>query len=252
MAEKKAEKQEVAVKENYLPTIPDPGILEQLKAQNLEGIIPDFEVLKIPTGGQLAWAVPTETGEDDYRKEVAGVVLDHYPTRVYWEGAYEGGAGTPPDCSSIDGKVGVGNPGGPCHSCPMAQFSQDTGRVPCKEVRRVYLVTSESILPFLIPLPPTSGASRRSPWTSYVTKLFGRGRSVESVITKFTLVEDKNKDGIKYSKVQPFMVRELTGPEKEKVTQMVGLFKQAMRQRPLSPDDEYNTEDKKEGKEPWE
>ena len=94
---------------------------------------------------------------------------------------------------------------------------------------------SESILPFLIPLPPTSGAARKSPWTSYVTKLFGRGRSVESVVTKFTLFEDKSKgvigpdgvkrgDGIKYSRVLPFMVRELTAEEKEKANQMHKLF----------------------------
>jgi len=253
MAEKK-ETKEVAKVENYLPAIPDPGILEELKRQNLEGIIPDFEVIKVPTGGGLAWQVPTETDKPRYEDEVVGVVLDHYPTRVYWEGDFAGGNKLP-DCSSLDGKVGEGNPGGPCHLCEFSKYNPDTGRVPCKEVRRVYLLTKESILPFLVPLPPTSGASRKSPWTSYVTKLFGRGRSVESVVTKFTLFEDKSKDGIKYSRVLPFMVRELTEEEKTKAQAMAKLFKDPMRQRPLTPDDEYNTNggDKPAAQtEPWE
>jgi len=236
MAEKKEAKEskDVAVKDTYLPAIPDPGILDELKRQNLEGIIPDFEVIKIPTGGQLAWAIPTETDKPRYEDEVVGVVLDHYPTRVYWQGSFEGG-GALPDCSSIDGKVGEGNPGGPCHACPLSKYDQDTGRVPCKEVRRVYLLTKESILPFLIPLPPTSGAARRSPWTSYVTKLFGRGRSVESVVTKFTLFEDKSKDGIKYSRVLPFMVRELTDEEKTKARVMAGPCKIGSLSRTRNP-----------------
>jgi len=247
-----AEKKEIAKREEYLPAIPDKSILEDLKKQNLEGTVPDFEIIKIPTGGQLAWAVPNETDKPTYEDEVVGVVLDHYPTRVFWRGDYEGG-NKQPDCSSLDGKVGVGNPGGPCHSCEFAKFDQDSGRVPCKEVRRVYVLTAESILPFLIPLPPTSGAARRSPWTSYVTKLFGRGRGINRVITKFTLVEDKNKDGIRYSRVLPFMVRELSPPEIEKVTMLTGLVAAAMRQRPLSPESEYNTngENRQSKTEPW-
>jgi len=256
--------QELATKDTYLPAIPEPAVLEQLKQDNLEGIIPEFEVIKVPTGGQLAWAIPNETDKPTYEDEVAGVVLDHYPTRVYWEGSFEGG-GALPDCSSLDGKTGKGNPGGSCFGCPMSQYDQDTGRVPCKEVRRVYLLTKESILPFLIPLPPTSGAARKSPWTSYVTKLFGRGRSVESVVTKLTLFEDKSKDGIKYSRVLPFMIRELTDEEKIKAQAHAKLFKDPMRQRPLTPEDEYNTNGTDNGgtvvdgssspsgkKEPWE
>jgi len=258
MAEKKNsddETKDLTKKEEYLPAIPDKSILEQLRKDNLEGAIPDFELIKIPTGGQLAWGVPTETGEDNYQKEVIGVVLDHYPTRVYWPGEYEGGNKLP-DCSSLDGKTGIGNPGGPCHSCQFSQFDQETGKVPCKEVRRVYVLTSESILPFLIPLPPTSGAARRSPWTSYVTKLFGRSRSINKVVTKFTLLKDKNRDGIEYSRVLPFMVRELNQSEIDKAVLVTELFSAAMRQRPLTPEDEDNTEENGGskglgGKEPW-
>jgi len=259
MAEKK-ESKEVAEKKEYLPAIPDKETLEALKQDNLEGTVVDFEVIHIPTGGQLAWAIPTETGEDHYEKEVAGVVLDHYPTRLYWEGDYTGGK-KPPDCSSSDGIIGVLNPNtefvgptpsGHCgeKSCPLAVYDQTLGKTPCKEVRRVYLLTSESILPFLIPLPPTSGAAKRSPWTSYVVKLFGRGRSTKSVVTKFTLFDDTSKAGIKYSRVLPFMVRELTNEEKAKASAMAELFKDPMRQRPLSPEDYSNGEEEK--KEPWE
>jgi len=267
MAEKK-EIKEVVVKDTYLPAIPDPAVLEQLKKDNLEGTVISFEVIRIPTGGQLAWAIPTETGDDRYEKEVAGAVLDHYPTRLYWEGEYAGG-GQPPDCSSSNGITGNINPNtnfdgpvptGRCgkKKCPLAEYDQKLGRTPCKEIRRVYVLTSESILPFLISLPPTSGASERSPWTSYVAKLFGRGRSTKNVITKFTLFEDKSKgvigpdgvkhgDGIKYSRVLPFMVREMTDEEKTKTQTMTELFKDPMRQRPLSPEDEYNTNGGSEG-----
>ena len=60
------------------------------------------------------------------------------------------------------------------------------------------------------------------------------------ILTKFTLVKDKNKDGIEYSRVLPFMVREMDSEELQKTAMIKKTFAAAMRQRPLSPETEYN------------
>jgi len=152
-----ADKKEIAkVAPPQLPAIPDPKVLGEIFKESFEGVQPAFETIKIPTGGSLAWEIPGGE-EPDIKKEFLAVIIDHYPTRVYWPGDFEGG-NAPPDCSSLDARTG--SKYGECAKCEFSQWgSGKNGRgQACKSVHRVYvlLAGSDSIFPFLIPFPPTS------------------------------------------------------------------------------------------------
>src|SRR3989304_6389367 len=83
----------------------DESKLREIMSANLEGLTPEFTVVKIPTGGGIAFEVPTD--EDiETEKELIGVILDHYPARANWPEKFSG-MGQPPECSSLDGKKGT-------------------------------------------------------------------------------------------------------------------------------------------------
>ena len=54
MADKDKSKEVVKVTPQ-LPAIPDPKEMGEILKEGLEGITPNFPVIKIPTGGSLAW-----------------------------------------------------------------------------------------------------------------------------------------------------------------------------------------------------
>lgn len=58
----------------------------------------------------------------------------------------------------MNGKLGIGQPGGLCVSCPYNQFgsgSNGKGKA-CKNMRALYLLRSGEYLPIQLTLPPTS------------------------------------------------------------------------------------------------
>jgi len=239
-----ADKKEVAkMAPSQLPAIPDPKVLGEIFKESFEGVQPAFETIKIPTGGSLAWEIPGGE-EPEIKKEFLAVILDHYPTRVYWPGDFEGG-NAPPDCSSLDARIG--SKYGECAKCEFSQWeSGKNGRgQACKSVHRVYalLAGSDSIFPFLIPFPPTSSPSRGGYPGSlpiYLTKIVGRMKKPSEVWTKFKLIPDKNPEGIAYSKVTCSMVSDLTDTEKKTVAFLKENLKTAMREKPFESTDYEN------------
>ncbi len=233
-----------------LPAIPDPKELEEMFRESFEGVQPSFETIKIPTGESLVWTIPGEE-EPETVKEFLGVIIDHYPTRVYWPGDYEGG-NSPPDCSSLNARTG--GKYGPCADCEFSKWGtgkKDRGQA-CKLVHRVYvlLAGSGSIFPYLIPLPPTSAPERggyEGCLPTYLTnKVVGRLKKPSGVWTKFKLIEDKNPDNIKFSKVQCFLGGDLTEAEKKTVIFLKENLKTAMREKPFETA-EYETKENGEG-----
>ena len=86
-----------------------------------------FDRVKIPSGGGLAFEIPGDDPENpDVAKELIGVIVDHHLINAFWQDKYSGG-NTPPECSSMEGKVGTGNPGGSCKLCPLNQFGSGEG-----------------------------------------------------------------------------------------------------------------------------
>jgi len=244
MADKDKTKEVAKVAPPQLPAIPDPKELEAIIRESFEGVQPSFQTIKIPTGGSLAWEIPGDE-EPEIKKEFLGVIMDHYPTRVYWPGDFEGG-NSPPECSSLDGRTGFKY--GECAKCQYSQWgSGKKGRgQACKSVHRVYvlLAGSDSIFPYLVPFPPTSAPARggyEGSLPTYLTKIVGKLKRPSGVWTKFKLIKDKNPEGIEYGKVQCFLGGDLTEAEKKTVTFLKENLKTAMREKPFESA-EYETE----------
>jgi hypothetical protein len=156
----------------------------------------DLDRVSIPAGGGFTWCVPTLGGEMNI-PEIIGVIVGIKNCRAYWLGDYAGG-GEPPSCVSDDNVTGVGDPGGVCHNCPLAEFGSDSrgkGQA-CKQVKRVFVVPPKSLLPMVVQLPPTS----LEPCRKYVTRLGSEFLGYRDVVTRIALSKEKSGDGIAYSK----------------------------------------------------
>lgn len=204
------EKNQIAVPEpNFI--VPAADIV--IDTEELEGLNISFDKVRIPAGGSTMWELGGDTPDEiEATKEIEGVIVDHYPVNAYFENEYTGEV-APPTCSSMDGKIGSGEPGGSCVSCPLNKYgSADDGKgKKCKNLRRVYILRSGEILPLLITLPPTSIRN----FSDYVSKrIVTKGMKTCDVVTRLTLAAEKSSTGIKYSKVQFAIARKLNDEEK--------------------------------------
>jgi hypothetical protein len=168
----------------------------------------DLDRVKMPSGGGIAWEVPGLDGELSPVKELTGVIVLYRPARAYWaQSLEESGGGSPPDCSAADGKRGEGQPGGVCADCPLNVFgSSEKGRgKACKEMRLLFIVRPESLLPLVVPLPPTS----IKPFKQYLQRLTSAALPYPRVQTKITLTKEKNADNIEFAQASFKMVDKL-------------------------------------------
>lgn len=174
----------------------------------------DLDKLSIPSGGGIAFEVNTLEGDTDSVKEVSGIIIAFRDTRSYWAKDYEETGGTPPDCQSEDMVTGRGDPGGDCSRCPYSQFGSakggDADGQACKQSRVMLLLTPDSILPYLVSAPPTSLKMMRK---YFVSTLAAAGLRYCDVVTRFSLEADKNKSGVKYSKLVAGVERRLIKDE---------------------------------------
>ena len=196
---KKTEAAALAVIENFeLPAVS--GNMGAAMAEEMEGLQLSFPRVKIPSGGGLAFEVPGDDPENpDTEKEIVGVIVDHHPVNAYWQNKYSG-ANNPPDCSSMDGKVGIDADGNrkPCNSCPNNEWgSDDEGRgKACKNMHRVYILREGEMLPLLLTLPPTSLKNL----SDYIAlRVVSKGMRSYGVVTKVSLKKAQNAGGINYS-----------------------------------------------------
>lgn len=206
---------------------------------NMEGVDNfQFERVKIPSGGGITFEIMDENGEPDSVKELVGIIVDHYPVNAYWANEYSG-QGVPPDCASLDGKRGAGDPGGSCAVCRLNQWGSDpkSGRgKACKNITRVYILAEGNALPILVPLPPTSKGN----FGEYMGLLAKKMRPYYGVITRVKLQKTQNKDGISYSEVALTRVDDLTPQQRADIKKFAEVLKPAMRAVGLDAAD-YNT-----------
>ena len=182
--------------------------------ENLDGeqLTPsDLESVGVPAGGNTTWTINTVDGEVD-TKSIDGILIMTNITRAYWESDFSGG-GDPPACSSPNGKVGIGTPGGDCRACPLNQFGsakdgEGRGKA-CNEKRFLFMVTQDETLPIVIKAPAMSlkGAKK------YLFGLTSKRKAMHSVYTRLTLEKDKNQDGIDYSRIVFTKIGEVEHPE---------------------------------------
>ncbi len=207
-------KNEVALREQFNFPVLSTDMQEAI-AEEMEGLQMEFDRVKIPSGGGIAFEVPGEDPDSpDIVKELKGVIVDQYPVNAYWEDKFNGEKATPL-CSSMDGKIGITNTGTtrPCATCHLNQFgSGDNGKgKACKNMHRIYLLREGDAFPVLLTLPPTS----KKPFGGFMAKrLLGKGLRSSQVVTKVTLKKEKNGDGIEYAQAV-FAVDSVLSPEQQ-------------------------------------
>lgn len=196
---KKTEAAALAVIENFdLPVLSDD--MAAAMAEEMDGLQLSFPRIKIPSGGGLAFEVPGDDPENpDAEKEIVGVIVDHHPVNAYWQDKYSG-ANNPPDCASMDGKIGVDQDGNrkPCNSCPMNEWgtAEDGRGKACKNMHRVYILREGEMLPLLLTLPPTSLKNI----SDYLgLRIVSKGLRSYGVVSKVSLKKAQNAGGINYS-----------------------------------------------------
>lgn len=194
--------------------------LRDLFSEEMDGLRPSFDSIRIPAGGGISYEVPgDDPSSPDSVKEFKAVILYHHPIHSYYADKFNGGS-LPPDCSSVDGKVGVMNATDECRSCatcPLSKFgSGENGGLACKQKRRVFLLREGEILPVVLTIP--TGSLKE--FTKYVTRLLQKGKKTNSVVTKFTLKKAQNSTGINYSQVVCSVDRVLTAEEQKNVLAM--------------------------------
>ena len=176
------------------------GEMGEIFKEEMDGLSVEFDRVKIPSGGQLAFEVPGETEDVDYVKELIGVIVDHHPVNSYWPESMSG-ENNPPDCSSNDGKYGEGDPGGDCATCYHNKWGSGAngkGKA-CKNMHRVYVLREGEMFPLLLTLPPTSIRN----FSGFMAKrIVGKGRRSYQVVTKITLKRVESSGGHSYSQAQ--------------------------------------------------
>lgn len=230
-----SEKNELMVINEFQAPALNPELMEVYR-EEMDGLNFQFQRVKIPSGGGLAFEVPGDDPENpDLVKELVGIIVDKHPVNAYWADDYTGG-NNPPNCSSLDGKHGTGEPGGICATCPFNQFGSDetSGGKACKNMHRVYLLQEGTIMPLLLTLPPTSIKNL----SEYVVRLMNKGLNTKSVLTKVTLKKAVNKNGITYSQA----VFSLAGKLSTEMAAQVAEYAESLRvhtRRLAVADDEY-------------
>jgi hypothetical protein len=155
--------------------------------------------------------VPTLEGEHTLDR-IIGVIAFARDTRVYYRTAFGKGNGNqPPDCSSSDGITGQGKPGGECSRCPLAEFgsAEEGGGQACRQVKQLFVLRDELLLPDVVSLPPTSLKAVRQ----FFLQLTRQGLAYWEVIVSLELEKITNAAGIQFGRAVLKFVRRLTPEE---------------------------------------
>lgn len=159
----------------------------------------DLIRVKVPSSGATTWEIPDPDAEGGVRstRSFEGVVLEWTEPWTYWEKSLADGApssNTPPDCYSLDGKVGHGTPGGDCLSCPMrCEFPAK-----CSPKRMLFILQPDNMLPIVLQVPRMSIKVIRQ----YFAALGSKGKHFRAHVTKFTLEATKNSNNQPYSVIK--------------------------------------------------
>jgi hypothetical protein len=113
------------------------------------------------------------------------IILDQRLTRQYWKEEKKPGENIPPDCFSLDSITGIGNPGGNCIKCPLAQFGtakKGTGRgQACRQTRNLYILRAGEgapVFPEILRIPPTSHKAFKDVIGQVTKKMIGLNSAV--------------------------------------------------------------------------
>lgn len=226
---KATEEKALANVESYPLVQATSGALREVVESNLgDDEITEFDLprLKFPSGSVPAFVMPTEEG-DEATKEVVGVIIGQGMRRAFWEKKYGQGEAGPPQCSAMDGRTGVGNPGGVCRLCPKAQFGTATnddgssGRgQACQQRKVLFLALPDQSLPVVISVPPTSLKALKK----YLMTLTAGSKPFWGVVTKISLTKTKNAGGTEYAQAVFTKVADLDEDTASKMKEIAASF----------------------------
>ncbi len=196
--------------------------------EDLAGLGMSLPRVKIPGGGVPQFKMPSEDPNDPaYVGEIEGVILYNHAANAYWPEGSEYDDSTPPQCQSLDGVTGHGDPGLLCETCGHNQFGsgpKGSGKA-CKNMRMLYILRSGEFMPLQLALPPTS----LKPYRDFANMAFGlRRRPVYGSIVNIKL-KPVSSNGYDYSVATFRRVRDFTGDELAQATAYAKSFREMIK-----------------------
>lgn len=211
-----------------LPTIVDSNFNHEELADEMAGLRLSFQKIKIPSGGSLQFEIPGEDPDNpEYEKTIDGVIIYHHAASAYWPEGSEYDDDTAPLCSSNDGMLGIGEPGGVCATChnnTWGSAASGKGKA-CKNMRILYLLCSGQYMPIQLALPPTS----ISPFSDfYGTAFAARRRGSCGSVVRIALKKKSNgKDD--YSVATFSRLYDFSGEELQQIKAYADNFKEQLK-----------------------
>ena len=206
--------------ENYLAIKTGVDEIQELIEENMgdDGLAPhELDKAGNPSGKSIKWTIPSVEGDDELTSEITGVIIYNKFTRNRWEKPF--GKGEPnarPVCSSIDGKIGAGDPGGVCKLCPYAQFgSGDNNSQACKKSRLLFVLRETELLPLLVVVTPGNLKFAKK----YFRRLLSRQISPTQVISRMSLSPGKSASNFDYAIIDIAIAGRLDDETAEKMKQ---------------------------------
>ena len=103
--------------------MPEDNFSSEELAEDFDGLQVNFPRVKIPGGGAVSFEVPGDDPESpDSVKTIEGIIVYNHAAGAYWPEGAEYDDNVPPLCSSVDGKTGIGDPGGACALCALNKY----------------------------------------------------------------------------------------------------------------------------------
>ena len=212
-----------------LPEIGEAEFSNEELAEDMDGFTMSFPRIKIPAGGVLQFELPTgDPQHPDYSPTLTGVILFNHASCAYWPEGDEYSDDVPPLCSSVDGKVGIGTPGGACAACVMNRFGSapdgSKGKA-CKNMRVLYLLRSGEYMPLQVNLPPTS----IKPFKEFLNRAFMlRRRATYGSIVQIGLKRENNGTN-DYSVATFKLLQDFQGEELAQIRAYANSFKEQIK-----------------------
>ena len=212
-----------------LPAAVDNGFSADDMAEDMDGMELSFPRVKIPGGGVPQFEMPGEDPDHPtYVAELEGVILYNHAANAYWPEGEEYSDSTPPQCQSMDGKRGSGDPGLLCATCGYNQFGsgpKGSGKA-CKNQRMLYILRSGEFMPLQLALPPTS----LKPYKNFFNAVFAlRNRPVYGSLVNISL-KRASSNGYDYSVAVFRKVRDFAGDELPGITAYAEGFRKLLKE----------------------
>ena len=210
-----------------LPDMVQGGFTDEDLADDMEGVTPSFQRIKIPGGGVTQFEMPSDNPDQpNYEQRLVGVIVYTHLSNAYWAGekSEDDDKDNPPTCQAVTGKYGFGTPGGICDTCKLNAFGsgKDSKGKACKNMRALYFLRSGDMMPMILNLPPTS----LKPYNDFANSAFlYRRRPIYASVVEITITR-KTAGGQNYGVAVFKRLRDFEGEELARISAYVKSFRE--------------------------